>query len=458
MKTLISTLLLGLLAASPVLAQSESAYASTYAPRPAEPTLIRSVSVLTGAGEKLLDVDVRLADGQIVAIAPDLEAGQERVLEAAGKWLTPGIIDVHSHLGVFPAPAVPSTADGNEATLPNGAGVWAEHSVWPQDPQFGHALAGGVTTLHILPGSANLFGGRGVTLKNVPARTVQAMKYPGAQQSLKMACGENPKRVYGEQNKAPSTRMGNVAGYRAAWAAALDYQTAQQRYADGASETPPARDLALDTLVGVLNGEILVQQHCYRADEMATMLAVAAEFGYRIAAFHHAVESYKIADLLAEAGVCSAMWSDWWGFKLEAFDAIPQNAALVHAAGACAVLHSDSAEGVQRLNQEAAKAMAAGLRSGLSVSDAEAIGWITLNAARMLGIEGRTGSVEEGKAADLVLWNRHPLSVYALAEQVWIDGHLYLDRGDPARQPLRDFDLEQTAQGRLARVSRQEPQ
>ena len=202
----------------------------------------------------------------------------------------------------------------------------------------------------------------------------------------------------------------------------------------------------LDTLVAVLDGEILVQNHCYRADEMATMMDVAQEFGYRITTFHHAVESYKIADLLAEAGICSAMWADWWGFKLEAFDTISQNVALVDAAGACAIVHSDSAEGIQRLNQEAAKAMAAAWRVGMSVSEAHAMRWITLDAAKAIGIDAETGSIEVGKAADLVLWNRNPFSVYALADVVWIDGHAYYDR-KAGRRPVRDFDLEQTVQG-----------
>ena len=443
---------------------------STYTPRPAPPTLIQGVAVLTGAGERMERADVLMQAGRIAALAAEggldsaalsalsagdgdargdgqPEAPSVRVIDGAGKWLTPGIIDVHSHLGVYPSPEVASTADGNELTDPNSAGVWAEHSVWPQDPQFGLALAGGVTSLHILPGSGNLFGGRGVTLKNVPSRTMQGMKFPGAPQSLKMACGENPKRIYGEKERAPSTRMGNVAGYRAAWAAAAAYRDKQRKFKAGEADEEPERDLALDTLATVLDGEILVQIHCYRADEMAVMLDIAREFGYAVTAFHHAVESYKIADLLAEAGVCSAMWSDWWGFKLEAFDAIPQNVALVDAAGACAIVHSDSAEGIQRLNQEAAKAMAAGWRMGMSISDAQAIAWITSKAAKSLGIAEETGSIEEGKAADLVLWDRHPFSVYAHAEKVWVDGHLLYDRQDPTRQPVSDFDLGQTVAG-----------
>ena len=421
-------------------------YESTYEPRRGDDFLIVSAAVITGSGELLEGVDVRVEDGRIAVIGADLPRDGVEVVDATGRWLTPGIIDVHSHLGAYPAPHVDSTSDGNEATAPNTAQVWVEHSVWPQDPQFGLALAGGVTTLHVLPGSANLFGGRGVTLKNVPSRTVQGMKFPDAPQSLKMACGENPKRVYGEQEQAPSTRMGNVAGYRAAWAQAVAYGEAQRAYLGGDAQTPPERNLMLDTLVGVLDGEILVQNHCYRADEMATMMDLAQEFGYRITAFHHAVESYKIADLLAEAGVCSAMWADWWGFKLEAFDAISQNVALVDAAGACAIVHSDSAEGIQRLNQEAAKALAAARRVGMSVTEAQAITWITLNAAKALGIAEETGSIELGKAADLVLWSRDPFSVYALADVVWIDGHVYYDR-KASRRPVSDFDLDHTVRG-----------
>ena len=429
-------------------ASGRAPYESTYQPRPAADFLIGSVNLLTGAGERLEEVDVLVRQGRIAALGRSLPRSNVEVLSAPGKWLTPGIIDVHSHLGAYPSPALSSTGDGNEATDPNTAEVWVEHSIWPQDPQFGHALAGGVTSLHVLPGSANLFGGRGVTLKNVPARTVQDMKFPGAPQSLKMACGENPKRVYGENKRAPSTRMGNVAGYRAAWVKAKAYWEKQRAFAAGDAESPPDRDLQLDTLAAVLDGEILVHNHCYRADEMATMMDLAQEFGYRVTAFHHAVESYKIADLLAKAGICSAMWADWWGFKLEAFDAISQNVALVEAAGACAIVHSDSAQGIQRLNQEAAKALAAARRMGMEIGEAQAIAWITKNAAAALGIAEQTGSVEVGKAADLTLWNRNPFSVYARAEKVWIDGHLYYDRGDPARRPVRDFDLEQTVPGR----------
>jgi imidazolonepropionase-like amidohydrolase len=421
-------------------------YPSTYKRIPAPPTLIRNATVLTAAGERIEAGSVLFKDGRIVAVGKTIEAPAGAVVvDATGKWVTPGIIDVHSHLGVYASPSVEGLEDGNEATDPVTADVWAEHSVWPQDPQFPLALAGGVTTMQILPGSANLVGGRSVTIKNVPARTIQGMKFPGAPYGLKMACGENPKRVYGEKGREPSTRMGNIAVDRQSWAKAVDYKhqwdTYREKVKKGEKVDPPGRDIKMETLVGVLNGEILIHNHCYRADEMAVMIDMAKEFGYKISAFHHAVESYKIADLLAKEGICSAMWADWWGFKMEALDGIRENIALVDKAGACAMLHSDSAEGIQRLNQEAAKAMAAGNRAGIPVTREQAIRWLTINPAKAIGVDKQTGSLETGKMADVVVWSGDPFSVYSRAEKVFVDGALLYDRDDPTRQPEMDFSL-----------------
>ncbi len=430
-------------------------FPSTYQPMPQETVLIRNATVLTGTGTRLDGADVLIAEGKISAVGPGLTAPDgARVIDATGKWVTPGVIDNHSHLGVYPSPSVQAHSDGNEITNPNTAEVWAEHSVWPQDPGFVRALEAGVTTLALLPGSANLFGGRIVTVKNMRGRSVQDMKFPDAPHGLKMACGENPKRVYGGRStpRAPMTRMGNVAGYREAWIDAADYLRKQEKYeakkAKGEDADPPKRDLELDTLAGVLKGEILVHNHCYRADEMVVMMDIAKEFGYRITSFHHAVESYKIADRLAEAGICSSMWADWWGFKIEAFDGIRENVAIVESAGACAIVHSDSSVGIQRLNQEAAKAMAAGNRAGLDVPREVAIQWITLNPAKSLGVGDRTGSLEPGKMADVVIWDRDPFSVYARTEKVYIDGARVWDRDDPSRQPVTDFELGLAGGGR----------
>ena len=420
---------------------SAAAFASRYTAAPSAPLLIRGATVLTGAGERLDNTDVLVIDGKIERVGEDLSAPRDaRIVDAAGRYVTPGIIDVHSHLGVYASPGVDAHSDGNEATSPNTSEVWAEHSVWPQDPGFATALAGGVTTMQILPGSANLFGGRSVTVKNVFARTVNEMKFPGAPHGLKMACGENPKRVYGSRGSAPSTRMGNMAGYRKAWIAASQYRDKRQAALDGQGEMPD-RDLALETLADVLDGEILVHNHCYRADEMAAMIELSREFDYQITAFHHAVESYKIADLLATNNICSALWADWWGFKMEAYDGIVENVAFVDAANACAIVHSDSDIDIQRLNQEAAKAMAAGRRAGLEISEAHALRWITSNAAKALGIDDQTGTIRVGLNADLVIWDRTPFSVYSQAQQVYIDGVLMYDRNDSDFQPVTDFAL-----------------
>ncbi len=423
-------------------------FPSSYAPYPSEPVAITGATVLTGTGARLENATVVIQQGRIAAVGADIAVPEGiATIDATGKWVTPGIIDIHSHLGVYPSPGAQAHSDGNEIVGPNTAHVWAEHSVWPQDPGFTRALAGGITALHILPGSANLFGGRGVTMKNVPSRTVQGMKFPDAPYTLKMACGENPKRVYGTRGRAPYTRMGNVAGYRQAWADAAAYDAQWDAYeeqlAAGEDAKPPRRNLTMDTLRGVLDGEILVQMHCYRADEMVIMLDVAREFNYRITTFHHAIEAYKVADYLEATETCAAMWADWWGFKLEAYDSVRENVALVEQAGACTIIHSDSDQDIQRLNQEAAKAMADGARAGIDVPRETAIAWITANPARALGIFQETGSLEAGKAGDVVIWNRDPFSVYAQAEHVFVDGALLYERGNDALSPRTDFEIGQ---------------
>jgi imidazolonepropionase-like amidohydrolase len=423
---------------------NKNPFPSTYRAYPGEPTALIGATVFDGAGGRIENGTVLLADGKVVGVGgADLAIPANfRRVDAAGKFVTPGIIDIHSHLGDYPSPGVQAHSDGNEATAPITPEVWAEHSVWPQDPGFSRALAnGGITSLQILPGSANLMGGRSVVLKNVYSRTIQGMKFPGAPYGLKMACGENPKRVYGSKGRMPSTRMGNIAVNRMTWMKATEYRA---KRAAGKLET---RDLAMETLAGVLDGEILIQNHCYRADEMALVLDMAKEFGYKVSAFHHATEAYKIGDLLKAAGTCSAIWADWWGFKMESYDAIPENAGILQKAGACVVIHSDDENGIQRLNQEAAKAQGDARRAGIDISDAEVIRWLTLNPATAMGIGQQTGSLEPGKMADVVLWNGNPLSVYSRPDKVWIDGALLFDAADPKRRPVSDFELGQVGEG-----------
>ncbi|WP_417459937.1 amidohydrolase family protein [Kordiimonas sp.] len=431
-------------------------FPSTYTPLESGVTFITNATVLDGKGGRIDGGSVLVEGGKIMAVGADLQApAGATVIDANGRWVTPGIIDVHSHLGVYPSPGVSSHSDGNEVGEPVTADVWVEHSNWPQDPGFIRAAAGGITSLQLLPGSANLVGGRSVTLKNVPGRVAQDMKFPGAPYGMKMACGENPKRVYGSGNNSieyrPHTRMGNVAGYRQAWADAQAYQRSwdkyERDYKAGKDVNPPARDLNLETLAGVLSGEILVHMHCYRADDMGTMMDVMKEFGYQITSFQHAVDSYKIADKLAENNVCSAMWADWYGFKMEAYDGIRENIPFVHKAGACAIVHSDDSRGIQRLNQEAAKALADGRKVGVDISKEEAWQWLSLNPAKSLGIADKVGTIEPGKDADIVLWSGDPFSVYTKADMTFVDGAVTFDRNDPSRQPVMDFELGQPGEG-----------
>ncbi|MEO7564956.1 MAG: amidohydrolase [Sphingomicrobium sp.] len=428
---------------------NEDPYPSTYQRYPGALTVIRHATVFDGDGKRFDNGTVVFGDGAIKAIGgSDLVSPTGAIeIDGTGKWVTPGIIDIHSHLGDYPSPGVESLSDGNEATSPARPEVWAEHSVWPQDPGFSRALInGGITSLQILPGSANLFGGRSVTLKNVPARTTQGMKFPGAPYGLKMACGENPKRVYGSKGNMPQTRMGNIAYARGVWLKAQSYKRKWDRYYGKGGEMPE-RDIAMDTLMGVLSGQILVHNHCYRADEMAQMIDMAKEFGYKITAFHNAVESYKLADILAREGICSAMWADWYGFKMESYDAVKENIPLVHNAGACAIVHSDDPNGIQRLNQEAAKALADGRRAGINIADEVAWEWLSRNPARAMGIGDKTGTLAAGKMADVVMWNGNPFSDYSRPERVWVDGAEMFDANNPRKRPVSDFELGQPGEG-----------
>ncbi len=445
-------------------------------PYPRGPTTVyRNARVMTATGIIYERGDLVVANGVVAAVGMDVpQPHGATVVDLKGKTITPGIIDTHSHIGVAASPHMRAHSDGNEMVGPNTAYARARDGYWPQDPQVDAARAGGVTTMQVLPGSANLIGGRSVVVKTYPwARSADDARFVGAPDGLKMACGENPKRVYGDKG-GPNTRMGNIAGFRQYFQAAQEYRRNKKRYRERAAEyaktggkpsgrrdpkdpfgngghdnggrdrgppEPPPMDHGLETLVGVLNGTILVHNHCYRADEMSIMMDLAEEFGFRIRSFHHAVEAYKIADRLAAHGAAASVWADWWGFKMEAYDGIRENAALISAAGARSIIHSDSAIGIQRLNQEAAKAMYAGRRAGISISEDEALRWITANPAWALGVHDRIGTLETGKVADFVVWDRNPFSVYAHADRVYIEGDLIYDRNDSQSQPRTDFDL-----------------
>ena len=415
-------------------------FPSTYKPFPSRPTVIRNATIMTAAGATIRGGSVLMRDGKIVSVGATVDAPADAVVvDGSGKFVTPGIVDSHSHLGVYPAPGVDALSDGNEMTNPSTPNVYAEHSVWPQDPQFPRALASGVTTIQVLPGSANLIGGRSVVLKVVPSVSVKAMKFPGAPYGLKQACGENPKRVYA--SRGPATRMGNVAGWRAQYIAAEQYRRRWDKWLADRKGDPPQRDLGLETLAEVLRGNILVQWHCYTASDMEGAMEVADEFGFQIRSFHHGVEAYKVADELARRGISASLWSDWGGFKMEALDGVRANIALVHAAGARAIVHSDDPSGMQRLNQDAAKTMAEARTLGINITEDEAIKWLTINPAWALGLDDRIGTLEPGKNADVVLWSGNPFSIYSRAEKVWTDGALLFDRLDPSGRWRTDFEL-----------------
>ena len=401
--------------------------------------VLENATILTATGKNHTLGYIVFDKGRIKAIAsgaPGPIPGAKRY-NLKGKTITPGIIDTHSHLGVYPAPHAKAHSDGNEMTSPTTPGVWAEHAFWPQDPNLEFAVAGGVTTIQVLPGSANLIGGRGVTLHMVRRRGSRAMRFPGAPTTVKMACGENPKRIYGKRGRAPGTRMGNVRGYRNAF---IKAQTYLKKLKKRGPKVP--RNPAMETLVGVLLGHILPQVHCYRADDILTFLQVADEFGFKVRSFHHGLEAYKVRDILAKKNISVSTWADWWGYKLEMYDGIPENAALLHDAGGKPVIHSDSARGIQRLNQEAAKAYYAGKRAGIKVTKNDALRWITYNPAWTLGIEGEVGTLEPGKRADVVVWSRNPFSVYAQADLVFVDGIVRYQRGKKGK-PESDFMLGQ---------------
>lgn len=420
-----------------------------------ETVLIENAVVMTATGETHDPGYVLLEDGEIAEVSgEEIEAPDDaETIDAEGKYVTPGLIDTHSHIGVYAAPGVTAHSDGNEATSPNRSEVDARDSTWPQDPGFGRALKGGVTALQILPGSANNFGGRTVTLEMHPGISARAMQFEGAPDGLKMACGENPKGVYGSRGQMPSTRMGTAAVFRQELQAAVEkrreYENYREKLADWKSKpeddrddrpTPPSRDFGTETLIDALDGEILVHFHCYRADDMVRMLEIADQFGLKIRSFHHATQSYKIRDLLAKWDVAVSIWTDWWGFKMEAHDAIPHNAGLMEKAGGRPIIHSDSHTGIQRLNQNAARSMWEARHAGMDVTRQDALQWITANAAWALGILDETGTLEEGKRADVVLWSGDPFSVYSKAEKVWVEGVREYDRSRD-QQPWSDFEV-----------------
>lgn len=419
-------------------------FPSRYRAPPADDMLLRGATILDGIGGRIDGGDVLLRGGKIVAVGKALANPGVREIDARGRWITPGVIDVHTHNGTFVLPLTAidrEASDVSEVATPNAADTWIETAVNAQDMAFDRALASGVTTNQILPGSTPIFAGRSVVVKPVRGATVWDMKVTGGVQGFKMACGENPKSWGADDdNEGPTSRQGVISYMRQQFLDAQRYKRAVEAARAGAGAMPP-RDLKLEAIAGILAGDVRVNLHCYRAGDIAAVLSVAKEFGFRIGAVHHATEAYKIPGLLREAGTCAAVWADWWGFKVEAQDAVRAEAPLLERAGVCVMMHSDSANDGQRLNIAAAKAAAAGRRIGIDTPPETMIKWTTSNPAKLLGMEKSIGTLAPGFQADVVLWSGDPFSIYSRADLVLIDGAVAWDRSKPRTEPVSDFEL-----------------
>src|SRR5438270_1331671 len=414
-----------LLATGVVMAQAPAAaQPSTSQPAPANDVVIKNGTILTVTHGKIENGSIYIHNGKIAAIGATVQSpANAQVIDATGKFVMPGIIDSHSHLAL--------DSDVNEATSPVTPAMKMIDAFENTDKGLYHALAGGVTSLLLLHGSANMIGGEAVVIKNKFGLSRDQMLFPNAPRSIKFASGENPKRVYGSRNQAPSTRMGNFAVQREALQQAKEYMRDWDDYnakvQKGDKEAKdPKRDLKLEALSDVLRGKLLVQIHCYRADEFLTEMQMAREFGYHIRAFHHALEAYKVADKIAAEGVAIATWPDWWGFKDEAWDAQPWNAIMSSRHGVRVALKSDSNDVVRRLNQDAGKVMRYG-----GATQEEALKMITLNPEWIIGVDDRVGSLDVGKDGDMSIWDKDPLSSYAKVDKTIIDGEVYFDSSLP---------------------------
>jgi imidazolonepropionase-like amidohydrolase len=413
--------------------------------------LIRDATILTASHGRIERGSILIRDGKIAAVGATVDApSTATVIDASGLFVTPGIIDCHSHMAI--------EGGVNEGTISVSSMVGTDDVLDSTDIDLYRAVAGGVTTANILHGSANAIGGRNAVIKLRWGQDADGLRFEGAPPGIKFALGENPKRSNrsvrpGTERRYPATRMGVVDVIRQAFTDAAEYRDKWRRYeAGGRSGVPPARDLKLEALVEVLEGKRLVHAHSYRADEILQLLRVAEELGFKIATFQHVLEGYKVADEIAAHGAGASTFSDWWAYKVEAFDAIPYNAALMTERGVVVSINSDSAEEVRHLNQEAAKTMKYG-----GLSEEQALQLVTLNPARQLRIDERVGSIDEGKDADLVLWKNHPLSVYAVAQKVYIDGQVYFDREqDLAQRTAREKEKQELLAKARARQDRDE--
>jgi imidazolonepropionase-like amidohydrolase len=405
---------------------------------PAEPSpviLIQNATILTASHGTIERGSILIRDGKIAEVGASVKAPKDaQVIDAAGQFVMPGIIDCHSHIAI----------DGsvNEGSVSVSSMVNIADVLNPDDVDIYRDLAGGVTVANVLHGSANAIGGQTIVIKLRWGQPASKLPFEGALPGIKFALGENPKRSNfrrGDTPRYPITRMGVEETIRGAFTEARDYKASWDLYnkrtaAGEKNLIPPRRDLRLDPLVEVLEGKRYVHSHCYREDEILMLLRVAKEFGFKVRTFQHVLEGYKVADEIAASGAGASTFSDWWAYKVEAYEAIPYNAALMTRRGVLVSVNSDDAEEATHLNQEAAKSIKFG-----GLSHDEALKLVTLNPAIQLGIDKRVGSIDAGKDADLVIYNHDPLSAYAVVQKTLIDGRVYFDRQrDIADRPVRE--------------------
>jgi len=391
--------------------------------------LIKNATIMTASHGTINNGSILIRDGKIAEVGANVKARDPnaRIIDATGKYVTPGIIDCHSHTGV----------DGNvnEGSLSVTSMVRIRDVIDPYSPGIYRELAGGTTTANVLHGSANSIGGQNAVLKWKIGKPVDQWFVPDAPPGIKFALGENPKRSNNQgipattARRYPATRMGVEETIREAFIKAKDYMREWQEYnarkATDKTAIPPRRDLALDALVEILQGKRMVHSHCYRDDEILMLLNLSDELGFHVQTLQHVLEGYKVAKEMAAHKTGGSTFSDWWAYKLEAYDAIPYNAALMASRGVIVSMNSDSDELARRLYLEAAKAMKYG-----GVSEEQALRMVTLNPAIQLGIEKHVGSIDVGKDADLVIFSQHPFSVYTMAEMTMIEGEIYFDRNE----------------------------
>jgi len=389
--------------------------------------LIQNATLMTITDGIIENGDVLIVDGVITAIGVDLSAPSGvSVVDGTGKYVMPGIIDAHSHL---------NTVSTNESRNPVTAEVTMEESINPNSVSIYRALAGGVTSIHLMHGSANVIGGQGETLKLRYGVTQDEMRFDDAKRTIKFALGENPTRVHGQGNGIqPRTRMGVEQIIRSHFDEALDYRIKREAYL-AAKETyegdrrgrtappvPVAKNLRYDVLNDIIDGEILVHCHSYRADEILMLMRVFNDYGIKNYTFQHANEAFKVAPEIAKNGAYTSVFADWWAYKFEVYYSTAYNATILNENGVTNSINSDSNELIRHLNHEAAKTVRYG-----ETSEADALKMITINPAKQLGIDEMVGSLEIGKQGDVAIWSGHPLSIYSKVEHTYVDGKKYFD-------------------------------